>query len=399
MNVGPAALGATAASAAATIAEWGFTVTPDQHAGARAADGRSDAAVAHRRRADAGGRHGAASSAACSAAAALALWYHFAIMFEALFILTTIDAGTRVGRFMLQELAGHVWKPLGRTSWYPSIVLSSARRRGRLGLLPVPGRDRSARRHQLALAALRHRNQLLAADRAVRGTTILIKMGKSRYAWVTLAPLVVAVGRDAHRRLAEGVLAGSRGSASWRTRGRSATSTSADAARLIFNDNLDAALCIFFMCVVVVVILASAREWYLVAAKKKVASRERSAVCRIGARVMRACLAVLTATLFAAAALSAQSDLDVLQIRPNVYMIAGAGANITVLFGIDGAVVVDAGALEHADRVIAAIKKITAQPIRYVIDTSADADQSARTRRWPKRAGRSSRRTIRSVKA
>ena len=89
---------------------------------------------------------------------------------------------------------------------------------------------------------------------------------------------------------------------------------------------------------------------------------------------MRACLAVFTATLFAAAALSAQSDLDVLQIRPNVYMIAGAGANITVQFGIDGAVVVDAGALEHADRVIAAIKKITAQPIRYVIDTSADAD-------------------------
>ena len=69
-----------------------------------------------------------------------------------------------------------------------------------------------------------------------------------------------------------------------------------------------------------------------------------------------------------------QAELEVLQIRPNVYMIAGAGANITVQFGSDGAVVVDAGDAQHADAAVAAIKRVTSQPIRYVIDTSVDAD-------------------------
>ena len=66
--------------------------------------------------------------------------------------------------------------------------------------------------------------------------------------------------------------------------------------------------------------------------------------------------------------------LEVLQVRPNVYMIAGAGANLTVQFGADGAVVVDAGSLEKADAVLDAIRRLTGQPIRYVIDTSADPD-------------------------
>jgi glyoxylase-like metal-dependent hydrolase (beta-lactamase superfamily II) len=87
--------------------------------------------------------------------------------------------------------------------------------------------------------------------------------------------------------------------------------------------------------------------------------------------------AAAAATIAAVAVAYAQTDVDVVQVRPNVYLIAGAGANVTMQFGSDGAVVVDAGALDRADQVVAAIKKITTQPIRYVIDTSADTDHVA----------------------
>jgi carbon starvation protein len=270
MNVGPAALGGTVQSAAAKIAEWGFMVTPEQLQALATQMGEVTLLS----------RTGGAPSLAVGMASVLhgvftgpglALWYHFAIMFEALFILTTIDAGTRVGRFMFQELAGHVWKPLGRVSWYPSIVFSSAVVVAGWGYFVYQGVIDPLGGINSLWPLFGIANQLLAAIALCVSTTIIIKMGKIRYSWVTIAPLIflsAATLTGGWQKVfspdpALGFLAHAR---------TLVNSTSPDTARLIFNDNLDAALCVFFMLIVLVVILASAREWYLVAAKKKAPS-------------------------------------------------------------------------------------------------------------------------------
>jgi len=267
MNTTPAGL----AQASQVLAQAGFVVTPD---------------VMHQLATQMGeqtliARSGGAPSLAvgmaqifASVTSALggrtltALWYHFAIMFEALFILTTIDTGTRVGRFMLQEIVGHVWPRFGETSWYPSVLASSALIVAGWGVFLYQGVVDPLGGINSLWPLFGISNQLLAAVALCVGTTILIKMGRQRFAWVTLTPLawLVAVTMTAgwqkvfspDPRL--GFLAHA---------ASLAASPNLDAARLIFNDRLNTFVALLFMTVVAVLIVTSLREWWLVLSRRK----------------------------------------------------------------------------------------------------------------------------------
>jgi carbon starvation protein len=280
INAPLSALGGSAGSAAEVIRTWGFTVTPEQIAALTREMGEQTLL----------GRAGGATSLAVGMAHILsgafgqslvAVWYHFAIMFEALFILTTVDTGTRVGRFMLQEVIGHLWEPLGRTSWYPSTILASAAVVAGWGWFLVQGVNDPLGGINSLWPLFGISNQLLAAVALCVGTTVLIKSGKGRYAWVTLAPLawvlLVTLTAGWQKVFADdprlGFLAHAGLVAQQLTSG---AVDPARAARLIFNDRLDAVMAIAFMLVTVLVVAASAREWMLVLTRRKPATAKEA---------------------------------------------------------------------------------------------------------------------------
>src|SRR3989454_6444953 len=191
-----------------------------------------------------------------------ALWYHFAIMFEALFILTTIDAGTRVGRFMLQEILGHVWPKFGRTSWYPSVIVASGVIVAGWGYFLYQGVVDPLGGINSLWPLFGISNQLLAAVALCVATTILIKMSRVRYAWVTLAPLAWLVTVTMTAGWQKGVLPDPR--LGFLAHAASlAGSAVPDAGRIIFNDRLNTFVALLFMAVVVMLLIVSIRELWL----------------------------------------------------------------------------------------------------------------------------------------
>lgn len=265
INAPLATLGGSLDAAAETIRGWGFVVTPGQMEALAASVGESTLLA----------RTGGAPSLAVGMAQIFAgvfgahltaLWYHFAIMFEALFILTTVDTGTRVGRFMFQELAGHVWEPMGRTSWYPSTVLASGAVVAGWGWFLLQGVHDPLGGINTLWPLFGISNQLLAAIALAVGTTVLIRSGKARYAWVTLLPLawllIVTLTAGWQKIFAAdprlGFLAHA---ADTSARIASGAMDPAMGARLIFNDRLNVAVAGLFMAVVVLVVISSARVW------------------------------------------------------------------------------------------------------------------------------------------
>ncbi len=254
-------VGATPEAATATITGWGFAVTPQMMAEMARHVGEETLFY----------RTGGAPSLALGMAsifsqiagneAVLRFWYHFAIMFEALFILTVIDAGTRVGRFMLQDFLGHVWKPLGRTSWIPGVLLTSALVVGAWGYFLVQGVLDPLGGINSLWPLFGIANQLLAAVALCVATTILIKMYRLKYAWITILPLVWLVlvtysagwqkiFSDAPR---VGFLA--------QARVLEAGAQTAQVKQLMFNNRLDAAVCGLFLVLVTTILVDSVRVW------------------------------------------------------------------------------------------------------------------------------------------
>jgi carbon starvation protein len=212
----------------------------------------------------------------------MAFWYHFAIMFEALFILTTIDAGTRVGRFILQDFMGGIWKPLGNTRSWPANVFASGLLVAAWGYFLYMGVVDPLGGINTLWPIFGIANQLLAVIGLCLGTTVLIKMGKARYLAVTVLPLLFLMSAtfsagyikifDADPKM--GFIAGAKEAAANIVKGGTETQMKVWAAQE-FNFQVNVFVTGFFLLAVAVIFFGCLFEWVrLLSGKKKVVLKE-----------------------------------------------------------------------------------------------------------------------------
>jgi carbon starvation protein len=262
-------VGATPDAAVATITSWGYPVTTGEMQALAADVGETSLFY----------RTGGAPSLALGMAhifassgggrAILGFWYHFAIMFEALFILTIIDAGTRVGRFMLQDLLGNVHRKLGETSWMPGVIFTSALIVLAWGYFLYQGVIDPLGGINSLWPLFGIANQLLASIALCVATTILVKMHRAKFMWITCMPLVwllVVTYTASYQKIFSpmpriGFLAQAEQlQASLANTALSAAET-ATIKTQIFNARLDAVVCAIFIVLVTAIVIDSVRVW------------------------------------------------------------------------------------------------------------------------------------------
>jgi carbon starvation protein CstA len=269
MNSPAALIGTTPESAAATISSWGFTITPEMLTATAAEIGETTVLS----------RTGGAPTLAVGMAQILhgmvggsgmmAFWYHYAILFEALFILTTIDAGTRVARFMIQEVIGVVYAPFRRTeSWTANIVCTALAVAGWGWFLyqgvvdPLGGINTLWPLFGIA-------NQMLAGMAMIFVCVAMVKMKRERYLWIPLLPtvwLLICTMTAGWQKLFHddpkiGFLANAKkfGDALANGEVLAPAKTLDEMSRIVFNNQLDAALCVLFMSVVTLMVIFGIR--------------------------------------------------------------------------------------------------------------------------------------------
>ncbi len=270
-------VGGTPTAAAATITQWGFPLTAQTMTDLAHLVGEKTLL----------NRTGGAPSLAVGMAEIfsntiggerlLSIWYHFAIMFEALFILTVLDGGTRVGRFMVQELGGRVWKPFARTSWLPGMMLSSAVIVGAWGYFLYQGVIDPLGGINSLWPLFGISNQLLGAVALVVATTILLKMGRLRWIWVTVIPMIALITItmtagyqkvfDANPRI--GFLSGANELAAQIASGIIPAAKVAETQRLIFNLRLDAAVTLVLALMILLMIVEALIQWWVILGRRR----------------------------------------------------------------------------------------------------------------------------------